>query len=455
MNKKTLIAAALALPLGVNAWANQAQQEKPNVLFIVIDDLGWSDVGYNGSTLVATPNIDRLASMGVAFTDGYVTAPISGPSRNGMVSGMCSQRYGMQINADFTAAQVPQTQMTLPETMKKAGYRTGLVGKWHVCRSADSVFDEVHQQIDISSNYFPDSTGAYNGVRLPILASKASSYENEYMTDRLTNEALKFMDKQSEAPFFLYLGYNAVHNPWQAEQKYYDKLSGIKDEYMRVQASLIASADENIGILLNHLESKKVIDNTIIVFVSDNGPAKGGPELQTWQEYDPSVEYVFGQMKTLRGHKVDLYEGGIRTPMILAYTPLLREGKVFKDMISSMDFYPTICEMADVTVPEGTKLDGTSLVRYLREETKQQPHDMLFWCRNNFGAARMGVWKLHKESEKVELYNLKEDIGETKDLSATYPHIKSKMLEAWQKWHADMPQSASKLKVKQSPNKQK
>lgn len=437
--------AALVLPLGANAQQVPEQPERPNVLFIAIDDLGWSDVSYNGSTLVATPNIDRLVHMGVTFTDGYVTAPISGPSRNGMVSGMYSQRYGMQINADFKCAEVPAEQLTLPETMRAAGYRTALVGKWHVCRDAEKVFDEVYNRIDISSNYFPDANGVYDGPRLPILATLEPKDENEYMTDRLTNYALHFMNKQTDTqPFFLYLGYNAVHNPWQAQKKYYDKLDNIKDEYMRVQASLLACADENIGILLNYLENRKWLDKTVIVFVSDNGPAKGGPEMKTWEGYDPSREYVFGQMKTLRGHKVDLYEGGIRTPMAIVYKPLFREGKVFKDMVSSLDFYPTICEITGAKVQEGTMLDGVSLVRYLREETKQQPHDMLYWCRNNFGAARMGVWKLYKESDKVELYNLRKDIGETKDVSAEYPHIKEKMLKAWTEWHDTLPESASK-----------
>lgn len=448
MNKHSAFIAAMAFPLGINAQSEQVQQQ-PNVLFITLDDLGWSDVGYNGSTLVATPNIDRLVSMGVTFTDGYTTAPISGPSRNGMLSGMYSQRYGMQINADFKCTQVPEGHKTLPETMKAAGYRTALVGKWHVCRDAKTCFDEVYEQIDISSNYFPDSTGRYNGPRLPILAAKQATNENEYMTDRLTNNAIQFMNKQSgEAPFFLYLGYNAVHNPWQAQKKYYDRLDNVKDEYMRVQASLLACADENIGILLNYLENRKLIDNTIIIFVSDNGPAKGGPEMKTWEGYDPDSEYIFGQMKVLRGHKVDLYEGGIRTPMAIVYKPWFRAGKVFKDMISTMDFYPTICEIAGVDIPEGTNLDGISLVRYLREETKKQPHDMLFWCRNNFGAARMGVWKLYKESDKVELYNLREDIGETTDVANVYPHIKNKMLKAWNEWHTQLPASASKMQKK-------
>lgn len=331
MNKYSTMIAALTLPMGTNAQTIQIQQEKPNVLFIVIDDLGWSDVGYNGSTLVATPNIDRLVSMGVTFTDGYVTAPISGPSRNGMVSGMYSQKYGMQINADFKCAQIPEGHKTLPETMRAAGYHTALVGKWHVCREAEKVFDEVYNRIDISSNYFPDSNGKYDGPRLPILASMKPKDENEYMTDKLTNYALKFMNKQSaETPFFLYLGYNAVHNPWQAQKKYYDRLENIKDEHMRVQASLLACVDENIGIILNYLENRKWLDNTVIIFVSDNGPAKGGPEMKTWESYDPSREYIFGQMKTLRGHKVDLYEGGIRTPMAIVYKPFFAKEKYSK-----------------------------------------------------------------------------------------------------------------------------
>lgn len=456
--KYTAAMAALTIAGAAVAQTNTPEQKlpRPNVLFIVVDDLGWSDVSYNGSTLVPTPNIDRIAKMGVSFTDAYVTAPISGPSRNGMVSGMYSQKYGMQINADLKAAEVPAKQMTLPETMRAAGYRTALVGKWHVCRQPEPIFDEVYQRIDISSNYFPDSIGNYDGRRLPILATAEPKDENEYMTDRLANYAIKFMNKQDESqPFFLYLGFNAVHNPWQACKKYYDKLSYINDEHMRVHASILASVDENIGILLNYLDNRGLTDNTIITFISDNGPAKGGPELKTWEDYDPSREYVFGQMKTLRGHKVDLYEGGIRTPMAIAYKPLFREGKVFTDMISSMDFYPTICELAGAEIPEGTELDGVSLVRHLCEETKQQPHDILYWCRNQFGAARMGVWKFYKEGDKEQLFNLREDISETTDVSDKYPHIKARLSDAWKKWHSQIPVSASKVKNKNNNKKAK
>lgn len=206
-NKYAAAIAALTIAGATGAQTNTPEQKlpRPNVLFIVVDDLGWSDVSYNGSTLVPTPNIDRIAKMGVSFTDAYVTAPISGPSRNGMVSGMYSQKYGMQINADLKAAEVPAKQMTLPETMRAAGYRTALVGKWHVCRQPEPIFDEVYQRIDISSNYFPNSTGNYDGRRLPILATADPKNENEYMTDRLANYAIKFMNKQDESQPFFYI----------------------------------------------------------------------------------------------------------------------------------------------------------------------------------------------------------------------------------------------------------
>jgi arylsulfatase B len=444
MSNYSKLAISLMLPLSFTSLRSQAQQTKPNVIYIVIDDLGWGDVGYNGSKLVPTPNIDRLAARGVTFTDGYATAPICSPSRNGLISGIYQQKFGIQINADYKYAKIPEKQKLLPETMKTAGYRTALVGKWHIVRNPETVFDEVYDPIEVSSNYFPDSAGIYSGPRLPILGSKAASSENEYMTNRLTNDALLFMHKNLDHPFFLYLGYNAVHNPWQADKAYYDKLSNIKDETLRVYAALIASADDNIGKLLNFLENTRMIDNTLIVLVSDNGPAKAGPELKTWDGYDNSHEYIFGQTAGLRGHKVDLFEGGIRTPMMISYTPLFREGKVFKDMISTLDFYPTICDVAGITVPEGTDLDGVSLVKYLQEETKQQPHDILFWCRLNFGAVRMGIWKLDIEKDKSTLYNLRVDPGETTDVSAENEHIKTRMMDAWNEWHNLLPQNASK-----------
>jgi len=419
---------------------------RPNVVFIVFDDIGWGDMGYNGSKLVPTPNFDRLAAMGVSFTDGYVTAPISSPSRNGMVTGMYQERFGMQINADFRTQHIPASQKTLPETMRAAGYATALVGKWHVCRDPQTVFDQVFEPIMISSNYFPDANGKYDGPRLPILAAEPVTGEDQYMTDRLTNRAIGFMDAQKgkSSPFFLYLGYNACHNPWQADQKYYDKLSNIKDEYLRVYGAILADADENLGRVLDYLDKNNLTDNTIIVMVSDNGPALGGPELKDWSAYDPSKTYIFGQTGGLRGHKAQVFDGGIRTPMAIVYKPMFREGKVFPDMISTLDFYPTILELTGAEAPEGTTLDGVSLVKYLREETKQQPHDFLFWKRAKDAAVRMGTWKLDIDRDSSWLYNFRDDRGETTDLSTQYPAIKERMLKEYNKWLSTLPDNGFK-----------
>ena len=445
---KSIITVGILAPLGLFAQKRQTTKPeitiRPDVVFIAVDDVGWGDVGYNGSKLVPTPNFDRLAAMGVSFTNGYATAPISSPSRNGMVTGIYQERFGVQINSDYRTQQVPASQKTLPEMMKTAGYATALVGKWHVCRDPQTVFDEVYEPIEVSSNYFPDVSGNYDGKRSPILAVKSVSGEARYMTDRLTDRAISFMDAHKGSPFFLYLGYNACHNPWQAPEKYYNKLSDIRDEYMRVYGAILASTDDNLGRVLDYLDRNKLTDNTVIVMVSDNGPAKGGPELKEWSGYDPAKTYIFGQTGGLRGHKVDLYDGGIRTPMAIVYKPLLREGKVFNDMISTFDFYPTICELTGVEIPDGMMLDGVSLVKYLREETKQQPHDFLFWKRAKSGAVRMGTWKLDIDGDNSELYNFRDDIGETNDLSAQYPAIKERMLKEWNKWLSTLPDNGYK-----------
>lgn len=443
--KKELLALGMLAPLALSAQkriaAPETPERKPNILYIVFDDMGWGDMGYNGGTLVPTPNFDRLAALGVTFSNGYVTAGTSCPSRNGLVTGCYQQRFGVQINADYRKAQIPDSIATLPETLGRGGYQTALVGKWHVCKRPETVFDRVYEPIEISSNYFPNAQGVYNGPRLPIVAALPAGTDTTYMTDRLTHYAIRFMEEARE-PFFLYLGYNAVHNPWQADKKWYDRLSHIREEWLRVYASILASADENLGRVLDYLEQSGELERTVIVMMGDNGPAKAGPEIRTWDGYDPSRTYIFGSTGGLRGHKVDLYEGGVRQPMILSYPPRFRQGKEFRDMVSSMDFYPTVCELAGVEAPQG--LDGVSLVRHLREETKQQPHDFLFWKRLHNGAVRMGCYKLVFDKERCELFSLRDDIGETTDLSDEYPHIRQKMLAAWEEWAASLPANNSR-----------
>lgn len=428
--------------------SNVPDSNKPNVIILVVDDLGWGDVGYNGSKLAPTPNIDKLAASGVVFTNAYASAAVCAPSRCGIVSGAYQEKFGIQINADYTHYIIPESQKLLPQTLKTGGYHTALVGKWHVSRKPDSVFDEVHDPIEISSNYFPDSTGFYGGPRLPIVAFESEKKGEEYMTDRLTREAMEYLDRSASqsGPFFLYLGYNAVHNPWQAPKRYYDRVKGVKEDHLKVYAAQIAALDDNIGILMGRLAKNGQDKNTFIFLVSDNGPAMAGDEIRDWEKYSPGVQYLFGQTNGLKGHKAQLHEGGIRTPMLMVYPPRFFPGKVVNDVISSLDIYPTVCEITGTKPPEGTGLDGVSLVPVARGEARNPPHEMLFWRRLNVGAVRMGIWKLYLTPKEQLLYDLQSDPGETHDLSTEHAAIRDRMAKAWTEWCKQHPENASKGK---------
>lgn len=428
-------------------------KSRPNVIIMVVDDMGWGDVGYNGSKLVPTPNIDKLAGKGIIFSNAYATAAVCAPSRCGIVSGAYQEKFGIQINADYPLYTIPESQKLLPQTMKAGGYHTALVGKWHVSRKPETVFDEVHDPIEVSSNYFPDSTGFYGGPRLPIVAMETEKKGQEYLTDRLTREAIEYLDKNraGKDPFFLYLGFNAVHNPWQAQQKYYDRVKHVKEDHLKVYAAQIASLDDNIGVIMDRLSKNKQDKNTFIFLVSDNGPAFAGDEIKTWEKYSPGVEYLFGQTNGLKGHKAQLSEGGIRTPMLMVYPPKFNGGKVYGETISSLDIYPTVCEITGIKPPAGTELDGVSLVSAARGETRNPLHDMLFWRRLNQGAVRMGVWKLYIANKQQFLYNLQTDPGETSDLSGEHAAIKEKLFNAWTAWCGQHPAIASKGKKSNVP----
>ncbi|HEX7903914.1 MAG TPA: sulfatase-like hydrolase/transferase [Chitinophagaceae bacterium] len=429
------------------------QQSRPNVLVMVIDDMGWGDVSYNGSKLVPTPNIDKLAKQGISFSNSYVTAAVCAPSRCGIVSGAYQEKFGMQINADYPSYTIPENHKLIPETMKSAGYNTALIGKWHVSRKPETIFDEVRDPIEVSSNYFPDSNGFYGGTRLPIVGWKKEGKGEEYLTDRLTRQVMEYFDKTKSRkdPFFLYVGFNAVHNPWQAQEKYYKKLAYIKEDHLRVYAAQIAALDDDIGLIMASLKKNQLDKNTFIVVVSDNGPAMAGNEIEDWEKYTPGKQYQFGQTNGLRGHKAQMFEGGIRTPMIMYYPARLGAPRTYNDMVSSLDIYPTICSITGVRPAGETRLDGVDLVPFIRGEKRNPPHQLLFWRRLNVGAVRLGVWKLYIDNTKAYLYNLKTDAGETTDVSDANPEMKDRLWKAWTEWGKDHPANASKGKKSNVP----
>ncbi|HLF34928.1 MAG TPA: sulfatase-like hydrolase/transferase [Cyclobacteriaceae bacterium] len=434
---------------------------RPNIILILADDLGYGDVGCYGNTSVPTPNIDRLSSEGIRFTDAHVTCPVCGPSRVGILGGIYQQRIGCFSNTDLWPSngwQIPDSILLLPQAMKNAGYVTGHIGKWNVSADPSLYVDEAYDVMLWKGAYYPDSSGIYPGVDAPNFRIEPHGWGpppmgGEYLTDRLTRHAVEFLDKHRDDLFFLYLAYNAVHSPLQADIRYKDIFINQKDEPNRIYAGMIASLDENIGKLMAKLQELKLDQKTIVVFTSDNGPARGGKYIPGWPEDWP--ETLMGSAGNLRGHKAQLFEGGHREPLIIRWPPVLGSGKVFEKPVSTLDLYPTLCEVAGA-VPSGKiPLDGVSLLPFLKEETNSNPHNELYWMTDRQGAVRAGDWKLIIESDGgVQLYNLADDIGENIDIVNQHPQVAENLLKSWSNWNTRFPDPFTELaKMKADPAK--
>lgn len=427
------IAAALAAVLCFQSFAlaqegGAAAKGRPNIVVIVADDLGYNGVGCYGCKDIPTPNIDSLARNGVRFTNGYVTCPVCSPTRAGLVTGRYQQRFGHEFNPGSGQPQpknfgLPLSEKTIADYLKAAGYRTGIVGKWHLGNKPELFptkrgFDE----------YFGFLGGAHPYVNLradqpnPIYRGTQPVDEKEYLTDAFTREAVAFVDRHAKEPFFLYLTYNAVHSPLQAPEKYLERFKGIEDTKRRTHAAMLAAMDDGIGALLGKLRDAGIERNTLVFFISDNG----GPTRQTTSSNVP-----------LSGFKAQVWEGGIRVPFMVQWKGRLPEGKTYDEPVISLDILPTALAAAGAPRPEG--LDGVDLLPYLAGPKKGAPHEVLFWRFGQQWAVRKGDWKLTKlANEPVKLFNLAKDPGEKNDLAAEQPE-KVKDLEAtWEKWNAQL-----------------
>ena len=259
----------------------------------------------------------------------------------------------------------------------------------------------------------------------------------------VTQHAISFIDRHSDHPFFLYLAYNAPHTPLQAKQEYDQQFSQIKDEPNRLYAGMVASLDAGIGRVLDKLAETGLDQNTLVAFVSDNGPARGADYLSGWRKERPE-ETILGSAGPLAGHKAQLQEGGIREPFILCWPEHFEAGRVYRRPVSTLDLYPTFCAAASAKIPEATKLDGVNLIPYLKGEAEGDPHEALFWKTHNAGAVRHGDWKLIIEPRgKKRLFDLSDDMGESRDLSAERPAIVQRLHRAWMDWAEPFPPAVS------------
>ncbi|MCE9595214.1 MAG: sulfatase [Planctomycetes bacterium] len=400
---------------------------KTNIVLIVADDLGYADLGVQGSKDVRTPNLDRLAEEGVRFTDAYVTAPLCAPSRAALLTGRYAQRFGLESNPgpERGAAPdygIPRDEPVLSERLKAAGFATGMFGKWHVgypreLRPTKRGFDEFLGFLSGSSRYFTAK------ARNPILRGDEPAKVDAYLTDAFASEAVAFIDKRAEHPFFLYVPFNAVHNPLEVPDADLERFAKIADPRRRQFAAMLAKLDDGVGAILKALEAHGLDENTLVIFLSDNG----GATVETTSRNDP-----------LRGTKAQMYEGGIRVPFLMRWKGKLTAGAVESRTISSLDVVPTALAAAGVAADTTKPLDGVNLLPYLAGEREGKPHESLFWRMGHEGAARVGDWKLVLRGDEAELYDLSEDVAEKTDLAKRRPEILAKLRAAWTAWAKPM-----------------
>ncbi len=414
--------------------------DRPNVLIIVADDLGYHDTGFQGSEDIKTPNLDRLAAQSIRCTNGYVSHPFCSPTRAGLLTGRYQHRFGHENNPAWlpqdTKQGLPLDQILLPQVLKESGYATGHVGKWHLgahpqFHPMKRGFDENYSMLGGGHVYFPDSKGG-DEYKIPMDRNGEAEPFHGYLTDELGKEASAFVKRHAGgAPWFLYFAFNAPHTPLQAPEEWIEKHAAETDPNRRAYAAMVEVLDLNVGKVLDELEATGQRDNTLITFVSDNGGphlAKKGKGMTDFTSNAP-----------LRGCKGEVYEGGIRVPFLVSWPAKLKPG-VYEQPVIALDFFATSVAAAHGSMPSDRKMDGVNLLPHLAGEKTSSPHEVLFWRSGGPGgnyAARMGDWKFLRLGDGApELYDLATDIGETKNLAAEKPDVLMKMeaaVEAWDK----------------------
>ena len=444
--KRGRCAAALIAAVAVVS-CRASEPQRPNIVLIVADDLGWADLGVQGAPDLATPEIDSIARQGVRFTSGYVSAPQCSPSRAGLLTGRYQNRFGFEYNfpGQWDKGLDPR-ERTLADYLHGAGYATGMVGKWHLGK-LDSMrpdrrgFDEAlwHPNGGV---YFPDPhTGDLPGM----FRGADRAAVREYSTDAFTDEAIAFVARHRDAPFFLYVSYATPHWPMDAKPEHLRRFEHVADLHRRAFLAMMTSLDENVGRLLGALRSEGIEDRTLVIFLSDTGGATGAPRPRP----DAPLEAGMNASRNapFRGQKRDLLEGGIRVPFLMQWKNHLPAGAVYDPPVISLDVLATALDAAGVALPD--TIDGVDLLPFLRGERAGSPHDALFW-RFDFPpkgrggepwrwAVREGEWKLVKNAaEPLALYDLANDASELHDLAAQYPERVAAMRARWKRWNAEM-----------------
>jgi arylsulfatase A-like enzyme len=492
----SMLFTASVMPLySVRAQPSPAHQ--PNIVFIFADDFGHAVPSVNGNKYIKTPNIDAIAEGGARFTQSYVTAPICCASRAGLLTGRYQQRFGSENHliypaysaynkdsaqyAEFLKKQgidpedktqgIPGTEINYAQLLKKKGYTTGIIGKWHAgffdgYRPHQRGFDYSWCWYGGSTLYYTDENddskitykdekghahtyqgegGKYQWKRDPIATGIFKNGqlvdEKEYQTFAIAREAIHFIDRNKEKPFFLYVPFGAIHTPLQAVKKEYDALTHIKDPQQRIVLAMTASLDNAVGQIMAKLKSEGLEKNTLVVFAGDNGSTyhkesypgvEGGVSL-----YDNSYENL---NYPLKGGKTTHYEGGIRTPLFIRWPEKITPGTVYQFSVSTLDLFPTFAAATHTALPTGRQYDGVDLLPFVNGQKKNPPHDLLYWRNGFVKTIRKGDYKLmvNEQDKTVFLYDLKSDPYEKTDLSVSREAKVQELKKDFSEWEKSL-----------------
>lgn len=413
----------------------QAIAEKPNIILIVADDLGYGDLSCYGNDFIETKNLDRMAREGIKFTDFHSNGAVCSPTRAALMTGLYQQRTG--ISGVVTAKGHRHTgldleEITFAEALKTADYATALIGKWHLgykpelnpsAQGFDLFRGFVAGNVDYQIHI--DQEGHEDWWKQTELVP-----EEGYLTDLITQHGLAFIEENKEQPFLLYLAHGAPHYPYQtrSDPPRYVPGKGRKGDPSSpaVLKEMIETMDEGIGKILEKLESEELAENTLVIFTSDNGPAR------------------HGSSGDLKGRKGSFWEGGHRVPMIAWWPGKIESGRVSDELTMTADLFPTFAELGEAS-QEDLNLDGVSLVPHLLEGTSLEERRM-YWGIKKTIVVRQGVYKLVTDEgfEKAQLYNLETDLGEKNDISADYPELIQQLTDAAKTWYEDVTKGVEK-----------
>jgi arylsulfatase A-like enzyme len=446
MNLTSLICLVSCLGFGLAANAS-ASAKAPNLVVILTDDQGYHDVGFNGCEDIPTPNIDTIASNGMRFTNGYVSYPVCGPSRAGLMTGRYQGRFGFTTNPTIDPAVphagIPLEEKNIAEVLSQSGYQSMIIGKWHLGTHPQNHplsrgFNEFYGFLSGGHNYFPEDYDLndlsevkkkWDWYRTKLIHNRDKVEAKGYLTDVLSQQAVEFVERQakSDSPFFLYLAYNAPHTPLQASERYLSRFSHIEDKNRRTYAAMVSAVDDGVGRLLAAIEKAKITEDTVIIFLSDNGGATNNTSSNL----------------PLRGHKATMWEGGVRVPFAVQWKDHIPAGIDYDAPVISLDILATIAKLSNTPVSPERPLDGVNLIPYLTGEKEGVPHEQLTWraFHNSDFAIRRGDLKLVREKEAKEsplLFDLGQDISESNDLSAKLKKERRAMQRLWDAWEKEL-----------------